>query len=56
MEIGLRKQLKYPPFCDIMVIGISGQKEKNVIDISEKLHKYLKERIINEKIWKSKLW
>lgn len=50
MEIGLRKQLKYPPFCDIMVIGISGQNEKSVIDISEKLHRYLKERILNEKI------
>ena len=50
VEIGLRKQLKYPPFCDIMVIGISGQDEQNVIKISKKIHKYLKDRIINERI------
>ena len=50
VEIGLRKQLKYPPFCDIIVVGISGENEKNVVQISEKIHKYLKTRIINEKI------
>ena len=50
VEIDLRKQLKYPPFCDIMVIGISGENEKNVIKISKKLHEYLKKRIIDEKI------
>ena len=35
-EINIRKQLKYPPFCDIIVIGISGEDEgkvKNVIEI-----------------------
>lgn len=50
IEIDLRKQLKYPPFCDIMVIGISGQNEKSVTKIAEKLHQYIKTRIINEKI------
>lgn len=50
IEIDLRKQLKYPPFCDIMVIGISGQNEKSVTTIAEKLHQYIKTRIINEKI------
>lgn len=50
IEIDLRKQLKYPPFCDIIVIGISGQNEKNVTTIAEKLHEYIKIRIINEKI------
>ena len=49
-EIGLRKQLKYPPFCDIIVIGISGQNEKIVTQIAEKLHRYIKTKIINEKI------
>ena len=49
-EIGIRKQLKYPPFCDIMVIGINGKDEKNVIKTSKQIHKYLKDRIINEKI------
>ena len=42
--------MKYPPFCDIMVIGISGQSEKSVSTIAEKLHQYIKTRIINEKI------
>ena len=50
VEIGLRKQLKYPPFCDIIVLGISGEDEQKVVKISKKLHKYLKDRIITEKI------
>ena len=29
-EINLRKQLKYPPFCDIIVIGINGEDEDKV--------------------------
>jgi primosomal protein N' (replication factor Y) len=49
-EIELRKQLKYPPFCDIIVIGFNGEKEENVIKIADKLHKYLKKRVIEEKI------
>ena len=49
-EIGIRKQLKYPPFCDIIVIGLSGEKEQEVIKEAKKIHKYLKERIITEKI------
>ena len=31
-EIGIRKQLKYPPFCDIIVIGVNGIKEQEVIN------------------------
>ena len=50
VEIGIRKQLKYPPFCDIIVIGFSGNKEQDVIKQAKKVHKYLKERIISEKI------
>ena len=49
-EIGIRKQLKYPPFCDIIVIGFSSSKEQEVIRQAKKVHKYLKERIISEKI------
>lgn len=49
-EIEIRKQLKYPPFCDIIVIGLSGEKEQEVIKEAKKIHKYLKERIITEKI------
>ena len=49
-EIGIRKQLKYPPFCDIIVIGFSGNKEQEVIKQAKKVHQYLKSRIIDEKI------
>jgi len=49
-EIGIRKQLKYPPFCDIIVLGFNGNKEQEVIKQAKKMHKYLKDRIISEKI------
>ena len=42
--------MKYPPFCDIIVIGLSGEKEQEVIKEAKKIHNYLKERIITEKI------
>ena len=42
-EILIRKQLKYPPFCDIIVIGFNGLNEKHLIDISNKSYNYLKE-------------
>lgn len=34
-EIELRKQLNYPPFCDIIVFGFSGTNEKEVIELSK---------------------
>lgn len=49
-EIRIRKQLKYPPFCDIIVIEFSGQEEIEVIKQAKKVHKYLKDKIIAEKI------
>lgn len=49
-EIEIRKQLKYPPFCDIILIGISGKSEQQVIKKSEEIYRYLKSRLINEKI------
>lgn len=49
-EIALRKQLKYPPFCDIIVIGFSGLQEQEVILQAKKVHEYIKKRIISEKI------
>ena len=33
-EIKLRKQLKYPPFCDIIVIGFSGEDQKEIVKLS----------------------
>ena len=49
-EIALRKQLKYPPFCDIILIGFTSEKEEGVISVSEKIHQYLKNRVIKENI------
>ena len=37
-EINLRKQLKYPPFCDIIVVGFSGANEQEVINLSIFVH------------------
>lgn len=49
IEIQIRKQLKYPPFCDIIVIALSSKDEKELEIISKQLHTYLKKRVINEK-------
>ena len=46
-EILIRKQLKYPPFCDIIVIGFSGLNEKELIDIGNKTYNYLKQHLDN---------
>ena len=44
-EIVLREQLKYPPFCDIIVIGFNGIDEKQIQEISQKTYIYLKRKI-----------
>ncbi len=44
-EILIRKQLKYPPFCDIIVIGFSGLNERQLIDIGKKTYEYLKNHL-----------
>ena len=41
-EINLRKQLKYPPFCDIIVIGFSGENQKEISNVSEFVYNLLK--------------
>ena len=38
IELELRKQLKYPPFCDIISIGLVDSSEKNIKILSEKLY------------------
>ena len=43
-EIGIRKQLKYPPFCDIILIGISGNNEEKVKNIAECIFLYLQKK------------
>lgn len=49
-EIKIRKQLKYPPFCDIILIGFSSESEKDVINSAKFMYKEIKEKIINEKL------
>jgi len=49
-EMAIRKQLKYPPFCDIIVLGITSTKEQNILRVSQKIHKYIKDRIKKENI------
>lgn len=44
-EISLRKQLKYPPFCDIIIIGLSGTLEKEVIKVAAEIYQNLKQNI-----------
>ena len=41
-EIELRKQLKYPPFCDIIVIGFSGEEQKEITNVSTFVYNLLK--------------
>ena len=45
VEENLRKCLKYPPFCDIIVIGISGEIEEQVKEISNFLYTNLNAKI-----------
>lgn len=41
-EIKLRKQLKYPPFCDIILFGISGENEEDVKKTSNLIYEEMK--------------
>lgn len=44
-EIKLRKCLKYPPFCDIILIGISSNDEKEVINVSNQIYANVQKKI-----------
>ena len=48
-EISIRKELKYPPFCDIIVINMSSKNKKNLQISIKNVHGFLKEKVINEK-------
>ncbi len=48
-EIELRKQLKYPPFCDIILIDMSAKNLAELKKVAKELHSYLKNRVINER-------
>ena len=49
-EIKIRKALKYPPFCDIILFGFSSVREENVIKSAQFMYMCLKDKIINEKL------
>lgn len=49
IESKIRKTLKYPPFCDIIVLDFSSLNKYEIQRDTKKLHQYLKNRIINEK-------
>lgn len=49
-EIAIRKQLKYPPFCDIILIGMSSEKEKELEMVATKLQEKIKNIAKNNKI------
>ncbi len=55
-EIELRKQLKYPPFCDIISIGLTDVDENKIKNVSEKLYKnintFIKKGNLNVMIYK----
>ena len=52
-EIVLRKQLKYPPFCDIIVIGFNSSDEVEIKKVSNEVYENLQKKLKNDiKIFK----
>ena len=49
-EISMRKQLKYPPFCDIILIGFTSTVEEEVKKVANNVHEYLKNRVLTENL------
>lgn len=49
-EISMRKQLKYPPFCDIILIGFTSINEAEVKKVANSIHEYLKNRVLTENL------
>ena len=47
-EIAIRKQLKYPPFCDIILIGFNSESEEKIKRISNFVYEYLNKKLIND--------
>ena len=49
-EIKLREQLKYPPYCDIILIGFNGENEKEILEVSSYMYKLLKQNLTKYQI------
>lgn len=47
-EIALRKQLKYPPFCDIIVIGFNSSNEDEIQKVSNMAYEFAIENLDNQ--------
>ena len=47
-EISLRKKLKYPPFCDIIVMWISSKIEQDAKKIAKKWYEFLNSKCKND--------
>ena len=47
-EITLRKQLKYPPFCDIIVVNFSSLQELEIRNASNWIYEHLKKELEKE--------
>ncbi len=45
IEIALRKQLKYPPFCDIIVVNFNSLLEDEIKKSSQWVYDYLKSKL-----------
>ena len=37
--------MKYPPFCDIILIGLNSYQEAEIKNVSEKIYHYLEQRL-----------
>ena len=47
-EIALRKQLKYPPYCDIIVIGFNSISEEEIKKVSNSAYEFIKNKLDND--------
>lgn len=47
-EIALRKQLKYPPFCDIIVVNFNSLEEAEIQKCSQWTYEQLKSKLDNK--------
>ena len=47
-EIALREQLKYPPFCDIILISFSSLNENEIKEVSRQVYEYLQANLSEE--------
>lgn len=44
----MRKQLKYPPFCDIIVVNFNSLLEAEIKKVSQWVYEYLKKKLDDE--------